>query len=494
MNENMKPSIRSYLVPRLRDIFFIAIFIAVLMLGPRMLNMDGDLPRHLRMGQLILDTGSVPVTEPFVYPYLGKPYVTHEWLSTVIFAIIYNFSGLSGIVILSALLISGTFLIIFAVTIRHFNSFIPILFITAWGAAVTSLNWVTRPHLFSMLFLAIWLVIADRLERGKKISIWWFPALMVLWSNLHGEFIAGILIIFALAVGWTIDYLIFTSTKDVNLGKKIWAVLLLSFFASLLNPSGIGAWRTMFSFVNNPYLMSRMSEANSPNFHQSEFLILLGLIVFSIFILAIQKGRISTGKALILAGFTAMSLQASRNIHLYGVVVPFVLAETMSEMANIRFLIRFEDVIRNVEQQLKGFLWPIITVSVISLLLLISGIGQKIYLFSPEFFPVDAITWLGAHPQPGNMFNDLNWGGYIELYLWPEKLAFIDSMTDVTGDLTKQYETALLLEEGWADVFEQYNIEWVIMPSTYPLSFWLEQSQEWEQLYKDEMASVWRQK
>jgi len=488
----MKDRLIPYLLPRLRDLFFIVLLLAVLVLGPRMLNMDGDLPRHLLMGQLILDTSSVPDTEPFVYPYLGQTYVTHEWLSTVIFAILYKFAGLTGIVIISALLIAGTFLVIFASTSKQYGNLFLILFITAWGAAATSLNWVTRPHLFSMFFLAIWLVLAGRLERGERIPIWWFPVLMVVWSNFHGEFIAGILVLVAFAVGWGITYLFCPETTNMEVGKRTWLALVLSFLASLVNPAGIGSWKTMFGFMNNAYLMSRMTEANSPNFQNADLFILLGLIMFSIFILSIKKNSITVGKALLLAGFTAMSLQAARNVHLYGVVVPFVLAKPISEFSNLRFFNRIESIIRRGEQQLKGLLWPFISAVLVIGFLIVSGIGEQIYQFSPDFFPVDALKWVQEHPPVGNMLNDLNWGGYISFKRWPDDLVFIDSMTDVTGDITYQYETAITLAPGWDEVLEEYQVQWVILPPSYPLSTWLEQSQEWELLYRDDIALVWQ--
>ena len=489
----MKVSIIPYLLPRLRDLFFVILFVTVLLIGSQMLNMDGDLPRHLLMGQLILETGSVPKTEPFVYPYYGNPYVTHEWLSTVVFALIYKYVGLTGIVITSALLIAGTFLIIFLLITRRNNNFILLLFITIWGAAATSLHWLTRPHLFSMFFLAVWLVLADRLERGEQVRVWWFPVLMLIWSNFHGEFIAGILVLIALAVGWVITYLFCPDRADKAIGKKIWLVLFLSVITSMITPAGFGSWETMLSFVGNSYMMSRMSEANPPNFQQKGFMILFELIVFSIFVLSIKKKPLSVGKALILAGFTAMSLHSARNVHLYGVVVPFVLAEPLSDFSDLRFIKGIDNILYQGEKQLKGGVWSVIITLMVILIVFVSGVGHTFYVFSPDFFPVKAVSWLEDHPLKGNMFNDLNWGGYIALHLWPEKLVFIDSMSDTTGEITSQYEKVLLLEDDWMNVLEEHQIQWVILPPSYPISSWLEQSQSWELIYGDDVAKIWKQ-
>ena len=142
-------------LPRLQDIFFAAIFAAVLLLGRRMINLDGDLSRHLTFGGLILSEGRIPSTEPLIYPYEGQPYVSHEWLSQVAYRLVYNIAGLPGLVLLAAILLSSTFFILYRYLASRYSLRLPTLFIVTWGAAATSLNWAIRPHLFSMALLAL---------------------------------------------------------------------------------------------------------------------------------------------------------------------------------------------------------------------------------------------------------------------------------------------------------------------------------------------------
>ena len=92
------------LLPRLRAVLFILLFLSALAVGPRMLNIDGDLPRHLLMGKLVLDTGRPPATEVFSYVYENRPYTPQEWLAGVIYYSVYAVLGLNGVVLLSAIL------------------------------------------------------------------------------------------------------------------------------------------------------------------------------------------------------------------------------------------------------------------------------------------------------------------------------------------------------------------------------------------------------
>jgi hypothetical protein len=484
----MKPKFASYILPSLRDIFFLAIFVTVLALGNRMLNLDGDLPRHLLTGKLVLQTRAVPTTEPFAYPYAGKTYVSHEWLADVILYLLYKYISLVGVIILAAFLLASTFTILFSALVKQKSLRLPTLLIVAWGAAATSLNWAARPHLISMLLLAIWLVWTDQMARGEKSALWKFPVLMVLWGNLHGEFIAGILVTFAYAVGWLWDFLSDRANADVRIGRNLGLAVLLSMLATLVNPAGIRPWMTILGFVNNSYLMSRMYESNPPNFQQSQFLVLLGLLAISLVILALKRGKISAGRAFVLAGFSAMSLIAARNIHLYGVVAPFVLAAPLSEILSGSITKRLEATLQSVESQLRGVLWPVATVLVLGILL-IGTTAKNLYQFSPSFFPVDAVRWLESHPQQGHMLNNLDWGGYIALRLWPEQQVFVDSMADTSGELTMQYERAFMAYDGWQDVLATNQVDWVIVPPEAPIVSALEET-GWDILYQDEIAII----
>src|SRR5690606_10256387 len=45
---------------------------------------------------------------------------------------------------------------------------------------------------------------------------------------------------------------------------------------------------------------------------------------------------------------------------------------------------------------------------------------------TPFRFPSRAVDYMEEHPLPGNVFNELRYGGYLEFRLYPRKLAFVD--------------------------------------------------------------------
>src|SRR5512139_1857301 len=124
----MKP-IR-FVLPRLEYILFMALFWSIAANGPKILNFDGDLPRHLLLGRLIRETGQVPLTDTFSFRTVGFPSIPHEWLSQVILSLSNDILGLSGVILLTALVLTVVWAIVFREGNRRTNNLFACLFVT----------------------------------------------------------------------------------------------------------------------------------------------------------------------------------------------------------------------------------------------------------------------------------------------------------------------------------------------------------------------------
>jgi hypothetical protein len=288
-----------------------------------------------------------------------------------------------------------------------------------------------------------------------------------------------------------VEYIFNRSDTNLEIGKKLWLVLGLSLIASVINPSGTGSWTTMVGFVNDRYLMSRMVEANSPNFQNPDLYATLGLLCLSVFLLAVKKDRLCVGHGFLLAGFTAMALTATRNVHLYAVIASFVLAETVLFVKGYPLVERFETAFQYIEGGRNGMSWTTVVAVVLISVFILRGQARNFYQFQEQAFPVRAVQWLEQNPQQGRMFNDLNWGGYIANHLWPNQLTFVDSMADTTGNVTREYETILTLQDGWQNLIDKYQIQWAIVHSQSPIALALEE-EGWTAIYADDMSVILR--
>ena len=476
------------LLPRTNAVVFIMIFLSVLSLGPRMLNIDGDLPRHLLMGRFVLETGAPPAQEIFSYVYENKPYTPQEWLAGVIFYSIYALLGLNGVVLLAGILIASAFTAIYSNAVTNGANRGIAFCLVILGAFVSSIHWVTRPHLFTMLFLAIWLILIDRLNQEYRARIWVFPVLMVLWANIHGEYIAGFLVLLAYLAGWFWEYWYLSSGTGLASGKRFGIVTLASLVACNISPAGFRTWEIVFGYVTNRYLLSRIAETRPPDFAQAEYWPLLILLGISLVTLLRRKIKPVSAHFFLLIGFGVMSLLSARNAHLAGVVLPFVLASALGREIKLPSLRKVEAIIQRMDNLVNGHILPmVLTILIAGIAITSTAVGVN--RFEPTVFPVEAVRWLESHPQSGRMFNAFDWGGYILLHLWPEQKTFIESHTDVTGEATQKYENIITLQEGWQELFVQYSIAWAIIPPEWQLTSELK-AQGWETAYQDQTAVI----
>ena len=51
---------------------------------------------HTRVGEIILDTGTFPRTDPFTFPFEGQLWIPQQWLAEVIMALLYRSAGMDG--------------------------------------------------------------------------------------------------------------------------------------------------------------------------------------------------------------------------------------------------------------------------------------------------------------------------------------------------------------------------------------------------------------
>jgi len=484
-----------YLLPRFRDIFFLAVFCSALLLGPQMLSIDSDLGRHLVIGGYILEQHEIPTTDIFSHTKNGEPRPPYEWLSQIFFASAHRILGLDGAVLLTSLVIASAFTLMYAESTRRSELPVTAILLAILAAAAGSVHWLPRPHVFTFLLLAVWLERLERLRNAEKIPLWQFPLIMLLWANLHGGFLFGLLAWMAYFAGWVLDNWLKRDSATAEVGKKLLVVGVLSLVASCITPDGWGNWQAMLG-NSSFYILSQTIETMSPNFHQSGMIPILLLLILSVLLPALDRFRLPASHIFLLAGFAILSLLMARNIPLFAIcATPILAACTRRILDQAKGWKKIESRLGEIESSLRGFVWP--AVGVFAAILLFSYYSMRTQLsinqFDERVFPVAAVNWLAEHPQSGNMFNEFNWGGYLLHRLWPGQNVFIDSQTDFYGEaLARDYNQIINAQSDWETKLKKYDVDWVIVASDTPLAEALETESHWRVLYQDNTAVILR--
>ena len=86
-------------------------------------------------------------------------------------------------------------------------------------------------------------------------------------------------------------------------------------------------------------------------------------------------------------------------------------------------------------------------------------------------------------------FNSYKWGGYL---IWRGAPVFIDGRADVYGDdFIHNYQRTFSLKHDWPEPLEEFEVDYVLMESTHSLLTLLAESQDWEKVYEDPVASIY---
>lgn len=495
----MKKNAGLMFLPDLRGLFLTMIFLGVILLGPKLFSLDGDLGRHITIGNYILQQGQIPLQDIFSSTMYGQELIPHEWLADVCFALANRLMGLNGVVILTAFIIAITISFTFNQCLKRGVNFLGSILLIIIGAGASSIHWLSRPHLFTFLFLALWIALLEKLLLQRKYWIG-LSLLMALWVNFHGAFLAGFMVTGMYILGTVWEYLETKRVDEKKLRREQLVSLLLaaggSILASLVNPAGYKIWNLGLGYLQNSYLVNGTQEYRSPDFHLQStwpFLILIGL---SLVVLGnIRNFRMRKTDLIIVGGWTVMALFSARNIPLYVVAVTPILCQLWMQMDWPAFLRKMDERFLIIENfpRLPAWYFGITLIAVV--LLLGKGIPLDLSLkgnqFDESIFPVKAADWLEQHPQSGNGYNEFSWGGYLLYRLWPEQKVFIDGQTDFYGEqLTRDYMTIREMGDGWQAKIEKYHIDWMIIPAQSMLAQRLSQDENWTKIYQDETALV----
>ncbi len=109
-----------------------------------------------------------------------------------------------------------------------------------FAAASSSIHWLARPHLFTLLFLVLFYSALERVRAGQSKYLLALPAATVVWTNLHGGFLVGIVIIGAYGAGellkMALDPNSATRREASQAARRYFLCAVACLAASLVNP------------------------------------------------------------------------------------------------------------------------------------------------------------------------------------------------------------------------------------------------------------------
>ncbi len=495
-------------LPSTVDLVFLTLAFAVpLGFTSRLFASDGDVGRHIRVGSDILASHTLFFRDQYSFTMAGQPFVPYEWLSEVLFAFAHQLGGLAAVAVLTGLVIALTYGVV--VIYLRLSGVDPLLAMTVGfcSAAIGLLHWLARPHLFTPLGAIVTIIL---LERTGRRALWLFLPLFVLWANLHGGFVYGLVLIGLYLAGDLVE--LFKSgtmrrssdSSDAlaRRGQTTWlersrvhgAALLLGTVGCCVNPSGPALFRHVTAFLGDRLLVDRTLEYMSPDFHdpfgQMFLIVLLGCVAA----IALSSTRPSYPHLFVFIVNLAFALYSWRNIPLFAVTaLPIVMLTVDPWWRRLGLIKRPRTSIAKGERDSAPGLGAAVGAAVLVIVALNHGQFAGISVasrFDSNHFPVAAVEAARASNVTGRLYNELIWGGYV-LYAWPEQRVFIDGQTDFYGDNTsRRYLQISELQDGWREALRDDDITVVLVPTSSLLARELVREPGWRTWYRDPTAVI----
>ena len=449
---------------------------------PRLLNGDGDLARHLRHGQWILEHGGVIRQDPFSLTHAGQPFVGFEYGSQVMYALAHRAAGLAGVTALAVVLIALSSALVARFLLRRGVD--PLLaFLGAMLAGVVAqIHYVARPHLVTFIFTVLLL---ELLERPKRPPWWAFALFFVAWANLHagvlfGLVLVGIYLTAAVLEGLNPDRWAEAWVRMRALG----VILLVGIAAMFVTPYGVDGPAHIAGFFGDRVLREQTAEFFSPNFHWAGMKPFLAALLGAVLAFGWARERVPLSSLLVIAATIGFALLAQRNVTLFAYSgLPLLLLYLDGAWKRLPDPRKLRPGFAQGASQAADWPWIVLGALLFGALAARDGrVGSVQVLadrFNPYTFPVDLVEHGRARGMEGRYFHEFTWGGYL-LYAWPGQPIFIDGGTDFFGGNHMRTFLAIRgMSPGWRDSLRAYDIDHALLGVRTPLAHELVRDSGW---------------
>jgi hypothetical protein len=515
--EAQRPQFAVRLLPSLADFAFLMpiVFLFGRMDGVKTLLSDADTGWHIRTGEWILAHRGVPTHDMFSFSRPGETWYAWEWLSEVVLAGLHSAGGLAAVLLADVAILSVVFALLYGLVRRKANPVVAIV-VTFVAAVCSSVHWLARPHLFTLLFVVLFYRVLERVREGRA-RVWgvpWIallPAATILWTNLHAGFFIGILIVGAYGAGEALRAALGIEAQErraaARNAARYFAVAAGCLAASLVNPY---TWRLhahVVEYLRNPYQSQHIAEFLTLSFHHPIGIFLEIMLLASALACFRCASRKSFTEPVLLLMWAHAALLAGRNIPIFmilaappvGAAVEHGLAR-LAELNVAGWLRRAAAALnalaaRTAETEAipRWHLASAAGVLVVAALLYAPAPPPKFRAeYDPKTYPAAAVEVLRREGGARIFTNDL-WGGYLIYRLYPRTRVFVDPRSDFYGlDFSEQYMSVLNVKYDWEQTLDRFGVNTILLPPSAPLAGALKESARWRVVYDDGVAVVFR--
>ena len=438
---------------------------------------DPDTWWHLKLGQEIWETHSIPQADHWSFTVYGHRWIPHEWLSQLFIYAVYRLFGFTGmqlwLCLMASAIVAASYLLCYRysrdATASALGGFLAFFFGT--------IGFSIRPQMIGYLLLTVELLLLLRAFRGRPRALWWLPPLFLLWVNCHASYPLG-LGIFAVAVvcrSWHRD------AQGLPGVRLLVTTFVLACSALLCNPLG---WRMLVypfdTFLHQHDNLAFVPEWLPPSPHEARGLAFV-LVLAAMGVAGLTRGAQASGfELLVFVPIAFLGAQHSRMLFVFGIVAAPLVARMVADYRGPR---------RAKQGHLPTHACFLLMIALVCAARFPQPAAIQANIDAAN--PVQAIRYIRENRLSGPMLNDYAWGGYL-IWALPEYRTFIDPRADLFdwAGVFAQYRHWTALREDPVQLLDQYRIGFCLLPAHSPSSRVMRHLPGWRQAYADDIAVV----
>ena len=444
---------------------------------------DPDFFTHVRTGQLIVEAGQIPTTDPFSFTWGGQPWTLHEWLSEVVMYLLITAVGVLPSLLLFGLIPGALLAILLYALVRRDVPLRPVALACVLAAWIFVPYVTIRPQAISWLLMAVLVTFLWSLDAARPKRALWLIPLFVIWANLHGLWVVGL--------GVVALYVLFTVAGRTPMAGASWRWIAAAFigclFTVMLTPAGPAGVLYPLRYVDaGDWGLENIHEWQSPDFHGVAHWGLLTLIL-TLVAVGLRGGAPGWMGALTVLGL-AMSLVSLRNAPLLAVWSVPVVAMSLAARWPARLTPRPPPASQVRPRRIMEAATAVAVVVISAVVVLPQTPAAHLDETVASEFPEAPMDIVLAENPDARILAEYGWGGYV-IYRGYQSGArvFVDGRNDMYDQsILDDYSAIRAADPGWEELLASYEVEAMIWPTDVVLTRGLLDGTEWCEAFRDE--------
>jgi len=447
---------------------------------------DPDMWWHLKLGQIIWNTHSIPTTDLFSYTTNHQASIPQEWLSQLSMYACFQAAGFSGVMVwlctAGCLLFVSGYILCCLYTNNPRISFFGAL--TIW--MFSTIGFAPRPQMIGYILLLVEFILIHLGRTRNPRWLFGLPILFAVWVNSHGSFLLGFIIAGIFLLTSLMPFragLLVSKPWDPHVRKTLLIMVGASVLALLCNPVGINqVLYPINTLFHQPIGLTQVEEWQPLQLVEARGIALMASLACIVLVVIVRRSELMWDEFLLLASGTWLAVSHTRMLFVFGILAAPVLCRLLSD-----FWDRY-----GVEQER-----PVINAILIAICIAIAIIAfpgrNKVAQQLDRGNPVGAVAFMKANHISGPMLNEYVYGGYL-IWAAPQYPVFVDGRGDVfewTGVLAEftRWET---LQMAPRELLDKYKISFCLLARKSPMSTVMALLPDWKIVYQDDNSVIFQ--